>query len=245
MLSRIIVTATLTSLAALGQTFEVASIKPAKPGNRERGIVTNPGGRLDAKASTLKALVQFAYNVRPPQLAGGPNWFDVDRYDIAAKADGAAKPDQLRLMLQTLLADRFKLKVHRETKEMPVYALVAGRNEPKLRQVEAGNGPLLTGAGRGQVTCERVSMQVFTRFLSQQVGRTVLDRTNLKGNFDFTLKWVPEERQSMAESPEVVNHADGPSIFTAVQEQLNLKLEATKGPVEIITVDHAEKPSEN
>jgi hypothetical protein len=180
-----IMSATLLAFAATtvpGQSpnstpaFDVASIKPSQPGDRGRGIVINPGGKLDARVSTLKALIEFAYNVRLHQVTGGPTWLDADTFDIAAKADGRTHPDQLRLMLQTLLADRFKLKVHRETKELPVFALVAVKNGPKLRPVEAGNGPLLTGS-RGQVTCERVSMPVFGRFLSQRVGCTVLDRT--------------------------------------------------------------------
>jgi uncharacterized protein (TIGR03435 family) len=170
-------------------------------------------------------------------------------------------------MLQALLADRFKLSIHRETKELPVYALVAAKNGPKLQEAKADatypngiKGPdgVARGGmmriGGGEVTGQGLPIANLTRMLSQQLGRTVIDKTGLTGKYDFTLQWTPDESQGPMfkgadGAPPGGNPAppesSGPSLFTAIQEQLGLKLESQKGPVEIIVIDHVEKPSQN
>lgn len=230
-------------------SFEVASIKPSAPGGRGMQMMMAPGGRFTAKNVTIRVLIQQAYNVRDFQISGGPSWLTSEHYDLAAKAEGEEqiKPEQLRLMVRTLLADRCKLVFHRDTKELPIYALVIGKNGPKLQEGQ-GQGPMLR-MGRGTLTAQKVPMELFANNLAMQVGRTVIDKTGLKGEYDFKLEWTPDVSQPPAprESGEATAPPDpgGPSIFTALQEQLGLKLESQKGPVEILIIDSIEKPSEN
>jgi uncharacterized protein (TIGR03435 family) len=163
----------------------------------------------------------------------GPDWLSSQKFDIVAKAAAAGDDDQLMPMLQTLLAERFKLAIHRETKERAVYALVTGKNGPSLHEVEAG--PEHSSGGRGSLSGQKMSMSQLADALSQRVDLPVLNTTGIEGVFDIELKWAPDE-----------DNVNGPSIFTAVQEQLGLKLEQRKGPMEIIVVDHAERvPTEN
>jgi uncharacterized protein (TIGR03435 family) len=241
--------------------FEVASIKPADPNGRGMRVQMAPGGRLNANGVTVKFLIQQAYGIKDFQITGGPNWIGSDRYDISTKAEGEGQitPEQLRQMMQSLLADRFQLTFHRETKEMPVYALVVGKNGPKMHQTERapdgdreGRGGAQIRVSRGQITAQGMSMAMLSNQLSNRLGRNVLDKTGLTGNYDFTLEFTPEGMQGMgmgpreggADAPPPVD-SPGPSIFTAVQEQLGLKLESQKGPVEILILDRIEKPSEN
>ena len=225
--------------------FEVASVKPNKSGDRGTTMGPSPGG-LTATNATLKFLITFAYDVRDHQISGGPSWLNSERYDIVAKGPiDHPTVAQNRQMLQTLLADRFQLRLLRETKELPGYALVIGKNGPKLQEPEgAGNG---MRTGRGRITTQGISMEHFAENLGKLLGRTVVDKTGLQGNFAFTLEWTPDPSQSMgALGPAPVPADDsGPSIFTAVQEQLGLKLEQQKGPVEILVIHHVERPSEN
>jgi uncharacterized protein (TIGR03435 family) len=244
----------LMSISVFGQSpatlpsFEAASIKPNKSGDRKVSIRRSPG-RFTTSNTTLKMLITFAYDIRGHQLSGGPGWLDSDRYDIVAKADGANPSEaELKQMVQMMLADRFQLTIHRETKEMPVYALVVGKNGPKLHEAE-GTGPQMS-MGRGQLTAKKVSMELFAKQLGNQLGRSVVDNTSLNGDFDFKLEWTPDSGQPMGPKEGGVDgpapaDASGPTIFTAVQEQLGLKLEAQKGPVEILVIDRAEKASEN
>ncbi len=230
--------------------FEVASIKPSAPGGRGVRIQMAPGGRLDVSNVTLKILIQQAYGVKDFQISGGPGWINSDRYDVVAKADGdVGRAEQLRPLIQKLLADRFQLTIHRDTKELPVYALVVGKNGPKLKE-SASNGP---GAqirmGRGVINGQAMGMGMLASELSRPLGRTVIDRTGLKGQYEIKLEWTPEDGpgHGPGDGPESAPPPDttGPSLFTALQEQLGLKLESSKGPVEIIVIDRVEKPSEN
>jgi uncharacterized protein (TIGR03435 family) len=256
-------------------TFEVASIKPSTGDDHRISIQIQPGGGLRTTGASLKMLLTIAYDVRDFQISGGPGWINSDRYDIIAKSsrsdglesapsdprqmtDGQLKTmqEQMREKLRALLADRFQLKFHRETKEEPVYALVVGKNGAKLQQSESkeGNSPRGLRMGRGQLTGMAAPLEMLTNALSNQLGRPVLDRTGLKGNFDFKLEWTPEPGQSGGPfggvPPPGVDvppppDPNGPSVFTAVQEQLGLRLESQKGPVEILVIDRVEKPSEN
>jgi len=254
--------------------YEVASIKPNKSGDNMVRMMIRPDG-LSATGATLDMLIQNAYGVRYFQISGSPSWFKSERYDIEAKMDGSVveelrklsddqRETETRRMLQALLADRFQLKLHSDTKQLAVYALVPAKNGPKLQAAKAGDtypngfkGPdggggagmiFMEGSG-GPVTGQGVPIADLVRLLSQQLGRTVLDKTGLTGKYDFTLKWTPDENQGPPGPPGADNapppDSSGPSIFTAVQEQLGLKLESQKGAVKILVVDHGEKPSEN
>jgi uncharacterized protein (TIGR03435 family) len=262
------------------ESFEVASVKPNKSGDRAVRIMIAPGGRFRANNVTLKMLIGMAYRVQPFQISGDSGWMDSDRFDIEAKPpEGFAQPpmnpedpafqraDEVRRrMVQSLLADRFHLQVHRETKEMPVYALVIGKNGSKLKpsappppdaDAPGPKGPMGPGRrfqgmrmGRGELEAQSAAVAFLAQSLSNALGRTVIDETGLKGTFDFTLKWTPDESQGPmmrppGEAAAPPPDASGPDIFTAIQEQLGLKLESKKGPVDILVIDHAEPPSAN
>ena len=184
-----------------------------------------------------------AYGVRPDQISGGPAWLSSDHYDIIAKSgdEGALAWDRAMQMLQSLLADRFQLKIHREMKETPVYELVAGKNGPKLKEAAADAKPglVMRGTASGMhMEVTKGTMDQLARQLSTTAGRPVVDKTGLTGSYAYTLDWVRADRIPDSDS-------NLPSIFNAVQEQLGLKLESTKAPVEVIIVDRAEKPSGN
>lgn len=199
-------------------------------------------------------LIGEAYGIRLRDLiVGVPAWADSDAYDIEAKV---AAPDlpafhkllpmQRNPMLQSILADRFHLKVHFETRTLPAYALVVSKSGPKLKQVEPGTLPsgLKDPGGitmsRNEITGTGVSMVPLRDVLQMQLGRPIVDRTGLTGNYDFKLKFAPVESNATSDDASAA-----PSIFTAVQEQLGLGLKSTKAPVQVLVVDHIEKPSEN
>ncbi len=235
--------AALMSPVAFGQStppavFEVASIKPAPPqgpGRVSTRMSVNRG-RLNYTNVSLRDVIGQAYHLQHGQISG-PSWLDTERFDIAGKIPAGVAMDQIPQMLQSLLADRFKLKSHSETKEQPVYALVAGKNGPKFQKAESSSG-LGGGSGRGRAHVSgKFSMPRFADYLSDRLGRPVLDQTKLDGAYAITLEWVPDSTEESA---------SGPSIYTALQEQLGLKLVATKGPTTVLVVDHVEKaPTEN
>jgi bla regulator protein blaR1 len=244
-----------------GQEFEAASIKPSAPmgmGMVKVGVQMLPGGRVSMSGVTAKFLIQQAYGVREFQIIGGPDWLGSDRYDITAKPEGAATPEQVKVMMQGLLADRFKLQFHRETKELPTYALVVAKGGPKFHESEVvpegsdrPKGTRVSMKGRGQFNLERAPVAALANQLGQVLGRSVTDKTELAGNYDFKLEWTPDEnsagmmRGPGGDGPAPSPDTAGTSIFTALQEQLGLKLESTKGPVEILVIERAEKSSEN
>ena len=221
--------------------FDVASVKPSQiaraggEGSRRERIDRSPGS-LTMRNVSISFCIQWAYSVKFYQISG-PRWLVDERYDIVAKASGSHDDGQLRLMLQTLLADRFKLKLHREKKELPVYALVVGKDGPKLRPSTAdGDSDMQVAAG--SFVFQRTSMQDLADRLSDLVGvdRPVIDETGIKGVFDVTLK----------SAARAALEGDGPSIFTSLREQLGLRLEPRKGRLEILVVDFADKvPTEN
>jgi bla regulator protein BlaR1 len=232
----------------LPPTFEVASIKPSDPAARGTRVQLDRG-RFTGSNLTVKFLMQYSYEVRDFQIQGGPGWIGTEGYDISAKGGGDAKGDDLKPMVQALLADRFKLALHRSTKELPIYALVVAKGGPKMKISaragdERGSGMRI---GRGQLEVQQVKMAELATQLARTLGRSVIDRTELTGEYDFKLEWTPDEAQpGIAKEPGTIQmEGAGPSIFTALQEQLGLKLESTKGPVEILVVDRAERPSAN
>jgi uncharacterized protein (TIGR03435 family) len=214
----------------------------------------------------LKAIISNAYGIRQDLISGAPGWTESTQYDIEAKEGESVaaalqklsneqRADQIRLMLQALLADRFHLKVNHVVKELPVYELVIAKGGFKLKEADPNNayaggikgpdgvsGVLLTGAGR--LTAQAIQMSMLVTNLSYQVDRTVVDKTGLTGKYDFTLKWTPDQGLSTL-PPGAESDSSGPSIFTAIQEQLGLKLESTKGLVQTLVIDHVERPSEN
>lgn len=234
-------------------TFEVASIKPADPTSHQVRVQMAPGGRLVCNNVNAKFLIEVAYGVRTFQITGGPGWMGTDRFDINAKADGVEKitPDLLKPMIQAMLVDRFKLKIHRENKELPVYALVTGKNGMKMKESEGTESRSMIRMGRGQITGKQMDMGSLVMNLSNQLGRQVIDKTELKGKYDIELTWTPDETQAGfapfgaggPPPPPASSETAGPSIFSALQEQLGLKLESQKGPVPMIIVDSIEKPS--
>jgi uncharacterized protein (TIGR03435 family) len=254
--------------AAKLPAFEVASIKPDKSGTPRIMFHLTPDG-LDVANTPLKLLIQQAYGVEESQVIGFPNGLNSERYDIEAKVDGSdvAKlhdldPHQRMRMLQPVLAERFQLKVHRETRELPVYELVLAKGGPKFHEAKPGDtypngikgpdghgGPGLVWIQDGQLTCQAVGMNQLTRLLSQRLGHNVLDKTGLTGNYDLAMQWPPPEDRPgpmfNAGGGENAAESSGPSIFTVIQEQLGLKLESHKAPVEVLVIDHVEPPSAN
>jgi uncharacterized protein (TIGR03435 family) len=220
----------------------VASVKPNRSVTGNTSIKTAPGGRFTAENVSLRALIQLAFGIRDFQLAGGPSWIGTEKYDIVAKT-GAPKEmssdEELKPLLQALLADRFMLKFHRQTKQLPVYALVVVRGRPKLtpntNATAAPSTSISSGGDKFSMEATKSSMARLCNILGRRLDRTVIDKTGLKGEFDFKLEWAPDQAVD----------SSGPSIIAALQEQLGLKLEAKKGPVEIIVIDHIEKPSGN
>jgi uncharacterized protein (TIGR03435 family) len=239
--------------------FEVASIKRNVSPDRNSTWRTTPGGRFTGENINLVFLLMTAYKIRDSQVSGAPGWFESEKYDILAKGEGNPNPDQLMKMLQALLLDRFKLKYHWIAKQLPVYALVPAKNGIKLKESKEGScqdaGPDQKQAPpdqpqqawcgtyfsrRNQLEGTRITMAQFIAALEFQLDRPVIDKTRLTVPFDVHLEWTPEE--TAADGPTDI---PGPSIFTAVQEQLGLKLESQKGPVNTLVIDYIEKPGEN
>jgi uncharacterized protein (TIGR03435 family) len=223
--------------------FEVASIKPHGGPITVSGGPFSSGPRVRYVAVKLTDLVTEAYGVRYEQVSGAPGWGDGPagaRYDIEAKAEGDAKPakEQLQQMLQSLLAERFRLKVRRETADTPIYALVLAKGGSKLKAVDKGEGVRVRASGTSQRMDGKTTMEFLARQLSISAGRLVVDRTGLTGDYEYTLEWTPDSAAAPDDSPSV-------SIFTAVQEQLGLKLEPAKAQVEMLIIEHAEMPAEN
>jgi uncharacterized protein (TIGR03435 family) len=239
-----LITATASQINAQAQ-FEVASIKPlAPPYPTGSGPWTVNHGRFIAQPAIVRAVIAWAYDVTFSRVHGGPDWLDREPYDISAKAESQdAGPDQIRPMVQALLSERFKLVVHRETQEAQVYTLLVGKNGPKMQEVKNGQSAYINWTGCGRVTLTRYNMAALTALLSNPLGSPVVDQTGLKGFYNFNLEFLdprcyrPRNGQSAIDSP--------PDVSAAVQEQLGLKLEAKKGSVETLTIDHVERPSEN
>jgi uncharacterized protein (TIGR03435 family) len=254
------------SVTAARPAFEVASIKPNPSGDRRGTTWFGPGGAFTATNTTLRALIETAYQIAPRKgfVTGGPAWLDSNRFDIAVKAEaGAIAPgeldregvDTMKLMLQTLLDARFNLRLRRETKDLPIYELLASKRGPKLtKTVEPDcSRPvslchrLQGGSGRG-IDGHAVEMQDLATFLTSFTDRVVHDKTGIKGYFDIrTTGWSDPNRRpdagvGVAGRPEEVLDPSGPSVFTVLEEQLGLRLLATKGPVETFVIERAERP---
>jgi uncharacterized protein (TIGR03435 family) len=216
--------------------FEVASVKLTKHGRTADGwsesSIDNPTpGNFVATNASLDECVRWAYSIKEYQIAG-PEWLksDAASYDIVAKAPLTTPRSEIRRMLQTLLADRFKLALHRETRMLPVYHLAVAKGGSKLGAAGGGARNSTSSSG-GTLEVKGTTMAIFAEALSRETGRPVFDKTGIAGAFDFRLEYAPENSVNSGR----------PSLFTVLQEQLGLKLEALKGPVEVLVIDHAER----
>jgi uncharacterized protein (TIGR03435 family) len=228
--------------------FEVASVKPSNSGRPGMSIETEPG-RFKAINATVSFLIQYAFSLKDFQLSGGPGWIGSDKFDIDARSEAKAQDlgdREFPPMMRTLLADRFHLKFHREMKELPVYALTVAKGGPKLTPAPKEENRSTRRSAGGQLTVMNGTVANLASALSNILGRTVVENTGLIGSYDMTLKWTPDEYQAPPLRPDLPPaDPNGPSIFTALQEQLGLKLESAKGPVEVLVIDSVSKPSEN
>ena len=220
--------------------FEVAAVKSHPVDSSERRDnerLDSVPDRITIRNASLSSCLKWAYEIRDYQISG-PAWLQTERYDIDAKTPGPTPLKQRRAMLQTLLAERLHLAVHHETRDLPEYALVVAKSGPKLHKADA-DGNTSINVNNGSFVYHHISMPEFAANLSTlaQVDRPVLDRTGMDGVFDFEMKFGA----SGDEMKRAFISGDGPSIFTVIQEQLGLRLEAQKGPVEMLIVDHAEK----
>ncbi|RPI54008.1 MAG: TIGR03435 family protein, partial [Acidobacteria bacterium] len=264
--------------------FEVASVRPNTSADTKMTIGAQPGGRFNAVNAPLAMLIRSAYRLQDFQLVGGPEWISTDRFDIVAKAERefpspvpGGPPSAAQMMLRSLLEERFKLVVRRETREMPIYALVRARDSGKLgpelrpstvdceafgaarrgggpaQPPKAGERPVCSiRMGFGELAGGGFPLSSLASSLVGTVQRTVVDKTGLSGNFDFYVRWTPDRLPQRpagtpADQPFRMNGLEidpnGPSIFTALQEQLGLKLDAQRGPVEVLVIDRVERPT--
>jgi uncharacterized protein (TIGR03435 family) len=225
--------------AAFGQSFEVASVKVNTVAAQNTMTVLPGGERFRATNFPLLWLISAAYQVPNRQIFGLPEAISRECYDIEAKAEHAVSRDQMMVMLRHLLEDRLKLAVRREMREMKALVLVVAKGGPKIEENKDGADFFLDRVGRSEYGFRNVPMTLFANALSAWVDDVVVDGTGLKGSYDFTVKVTLEKPGQPAADP------DAPTIYSALEEQLGLKLEAKKGPVEVLVVDHIEKLSGN
>ena len=247
---RTIFLATLLALSLDGQVaFEVASITPCKPGTPEpmaehMGMLqfTAPGGRFRASAIDLKYLMEWAYSIQPSQHSGGPSWLGTDRYDIVAKAEGNATDEQHKLMLRTLLAERFGLKFHYEKKKLPVYVISVGKAAPKLfppKEEEVHSIRIMPQQDADQktttfhVVATRYSLTQLTDVFARQLERVFVNETGLNGDYDFTLDLTPDESRPSPLDPSL--------LIAAMRDQLGLQMKSQEAVVDFLVIDSVEK----
>ncbi len=261
-------------------TFEVATVKANKSGDTNGMLRQQPGGRMTASNMPLRPMITFAYQLAAFQLVGGPGWLATDRYDIVAKLEGDPReqappvpgtaPAPMQIALRGLLAERFKLKVHRETREMDIYALVmakpGGNPGPELKRSTADCAAIADAArrggsppgppkpgdpfcgifgGPGRLRFGGLPASQLAQAFSGPSGRMVVDRTGLTGSWDFELNFAAEGRGGPGGPDAPATDSNAPSFFTAIQEQLGLKLESTRGPVEVLVIESIEKPADD
>jgi uncharacterized protein (TIGR03435 family) len=260
---------------APANAFEVTSVRPNKTGDGRVMVGMQPGGRFTATNVALRLLLRQAFNVQDFQIVGGPDWIVSDRFDVIAKAPDGAEftADTMRPMLRSLLAERFKLMFHNETRDMPIYALMKARTDGKLgtgltpaaidcaaaargRRGAPPPAPPQPGQkmecgmmiGPGRLNAGGMPLSNLATALAPQVGRIVLDKTELTGNYDFELTYAPEAIGSVG-GPALLNGGpvavdpNAPNLFTALQEQLGLKLDSQRGPVDVVVIDRIEQPA--
>jgi uncharacterized protein (TIGR03435 family) len=247
-------TTAATATPTASPEFEAATIKPVKEPAPNRMHDSEEGRRFLTRYTSLSDLIVMAYELDRRQVAGGPAWIASDEFDVDAVGDGIGKQDGNQMvwqeMLQRLLADRFKLTSHWEDRELSSYELVVAKGGPKLKAADA-NGQSNKGCrGLGNCFFIKVPLSEFSRFMGFVVlDKPVVDKTGLAGEFDITLKWTPDETQFASMGVHVPTPVDNPNappeLFTAIQEQLGLKLEVRKTMTKVLVIDHVERPTEN
>lgn len=249
---------TNSSSGTAGNSFEVASIKPTAPDwTRGRYIRMEGAHEFVVRNHVLRTLIAAAYNLNPKTVSGGPEWVDSGHFDIVAETPGKAPPsyDEQMTMLQMLLADRFGLKFHRERRNLPVYALTIAKGGPKLKESTSSPDAFPEGPPPLIFTVLLPTVHLPARYATMSelasvfqravLDRPVVDETGLSGRYDFDLDFTPDETEWDGAFAGRVGESDKPGLYTAIQEQLGLKLEATTGPVEALVIDHIEEPTAN
>jgi uncharacterized protein (TIGR03435 family) len=243
--------------AVAPQTFDVASIRENTTSADGRHHIYNDPAESHFRTVNLsiKDVIQFAYGIPDSQILGGPSWLDSAMYDIDAKSDvsvdvrlkalpTADAQHQKQLMVQALLAERFQLKTHEETRQLPLFDLVIAKGGLRFQPDNSVGNTVDTGRNRLHISGMQDTVAILARELAQVLGRVVVDKTGVSGSYDLKLRWTPDNA-----SPPMLNGAPDPNappdLFTAIQEQLGLKLESAKGPVQVLVIDHIERPSEN
>jgi uncharacterized protein (TIGR03435 family) len=245
--------------------FDAASIKRSAS-ESDTFIKAHPGGRIEISRATLRTLTALAYRLQPFQVSGGAAWVRSEYFNVNTKAEGNPSEDGLFLMMQALFKERFSLKLHFETAVRPAYILVPGKTgrktgrtppaglhvstEGSCVKVDAGSPPDPNacgslGMGPNHLEAHEVSMTRFAEALARVVDRKVIDRTGRTEKFNISLQWLPDQHQALPSSDAIVLPPDTPSIYTALQDQLGLKLESGKAAIELLVIDHAERPGEN
>ena len=239
-------------------SFDVAGIHVHKPLPHERSHIVNTNDRFITVNEGLKAILEWAFDLPPSRIVGGPEWINSARFDIEAKAenaldtvpqnDASAAKLEKRRMVQALLASRFGLAFHKEDRELPIYALVISRSgpmflasQPKGTTINAGNGKIQVEGGDNTVA-------LLAEWLAEALGRVVIDKTGIQGSYSINLKWTPDDSVSPLDGSgraTLASDQTEPPLFTAIQEQLGLKLEPLKAAVPVLVIDHIEMPSEN
>jgi uncharacterized protein (TIGR03435 family) len=253
---RLVATAMVTTssfgmVGAQGRQFEAATVKRNVSGSLSGGVQLQPGGRLTVTNTTPHDMLRFVSGLPDFAVVGGPDWLRSERYDIVAKAEGDLSRDEAAQVLRDLLVERFKLKLRNEARDMAMYALVTldpnGRLGPRLAPTKTdcaaaerqGAGLCGFDLGGGSITAVGRPMARLIRTLGQLSGRIVVDKTGLVGDYDMTLTWTPDLVTGQAGT----SPGDGSSLFTALQEQLGLKLESARGPVDVVVIESAERPA--
>jgi uncharacterized protein (TIGR03435 family) len=240
--------------ASASPGVEVATIKPSQPG-RPGKIFTVQGQRFVTANTTAADLISFAYSVQQKQLSGGPVWLDSDKFDLAVQPDTEGMPNQnqLKVMLQKVLADRFQLAFHREKRELSVYAIVAAKSGAKLTDTAAAPGDLpgLFFRGLGDLVVRNATLADLANLMQSAVlDRPVVDQSGLTGRYDFTLRWTPDQTQFLGMGVPIPQPAADdpnapPDLFSAAERQLGLRFESTKAPADVLVIDKVSRPSEN
>jgi bla regulator protein blaR1 len=225
--------------------FDVVSIRPYDGTSELVGARTSPGGLVMVEGTTVLAMITSAYGVRRHQVEGLPGWADADRYNINARAEGISgelTPDEVSARMRSLLETRFGLRIRRETREMPIFVLVAGKSGAKLKA--ATNSDHSYRIARGMIASANTGISTLAAVLSQQAGRPVVDKTGIPGSFEVRLLWA-DPGASTPEEQKIAAVAQGRSLATALDEELGLRLEPQRGPVELLIVEHLNRPSPN
>jgi uncharacterized protein (TIGR03435 family) len=231
--------------------LEVATVKPTQPGSRFFEFTTQ-GGNLIVKNLTLGFLMAFAYEMPARQIVGKPAWMDTDKWDIVAKPDipGMPSNSQTKVMMQKVLAERFGLRFHQETRKLAAYVLIVSKDGPKMtKTADASLSPNFLLYPSGTLIARSATMADLTQSLQNHIlGQPLVDKTGLQGRWDFTMKWTPDETQftdAPVPVPPPAEDASAPPLFTAIQDQLGLKLESQKADAPVLVIDHVDHPSPN